>query len=160
MERLFFGYGTSKPSAQTAVVESRPAGRQSVMETAPSPAPVPAPAAASEPREQRDWAFVGLMAFTALLFLRPQDVFTPLRALHLAELAALFALGSLVFGRLGRGLPVARMTAELGSVFAFALLILLTAPFSVWMGGAIGTFTELYVKVVLIFLLMVNTLTT
>ena len=157
MERLAFGYGTSKASAEPAVAGSRPAGR-GVMDTPPSP--LPAPAAVVERGEERDWAFVGLMLFTGLLFLRPQDVFTPLRALHLAELAALFALGSLVFGRLGRGLPVTRMTPELAGVFAFALLILMTAPFAVWMGGAVRTFTDLYVKVVLIFVLMVNTLTT
>jgi O-antigen ligase len=100
------------------------------------------------------------MAFTALLFFRPQDVFTPLRFLHLAELAALFALGALVMGRLSRGLAVTRLTPELIAVFAFAAVILGTAPFSIWAGGAIGTFTDMYAKVVLIFLLMVNTLTT
>jgi O-antigen ligase len=100
------------------------------------------------------------MTFTALLFFRPQDLFTPLRVLHLAELAALFALVALGLGRLRRNLSVTRMTPELIGVLAFAAVILATAPFSIWIGGAIGTFTELYAKVVLIFLLMVNTLTT
>jgi O-antigen ligase len=99
------------------------------------------------------------MIFTALLYFRPQDLFTPLRALPLAEVAALFALGALVAGRLGRGLPVSRVTPELLGVFSFGLVILMTAPFSVWMGGAVGTFTDLYAKVILIFLLMLNTLT-
>jgi O-antigen ligase len=99
------------------------------------------------------------MAFTALLFFRPQDLFPPLRVLHLAEVAALFALGSLIAGRLRRGLPVTRLTPELIGVFAFAFIILALAPFSVWMGGAVGTFTDLYAKVVLIFVLMVNVLT-
>ena len=34
--------------------------------------------------------------------------------------------------------------------------MLVTAPFSVWPGGALGTFTDIYFKVVLVFLLMVN----
>jgi hypothetical protein len=38
--------------------------------------------------------------------------------------------------------------------------MLFLAPFSIWMGGAVGTFTNLYVKVMLIFVLMLNTLTT
>jgi O-antigen ligase len=109
--------------------------------------------------ERRDLAYLGLLAFTALLFFRPQDLFTPLRVLHLAEIAALFALGALVSGRLGRGLPVTRLTPELVGVLAFAAVILGTAPFAVWMGGAVGTFTEMYAKVLLIFVLMVNTLT-
>ena len=81
------------------------------------------------------------MAFTALLFFRPQDIVTPLRALHLAEVAALFALGALMFSRLGRGLTVTRLTPELIGVFAFAGIMLATAPFSVWTGGAVATFT-------------------
>jgi O-antigen ligase len=118
------------------------------------------PAAEAPPTRAaaRDWAYVGLLAFTALLFFRPQDLIIPLRMLHVAEIAAVFALGSLVFGRLGRGLPVTRVTPELAGVLAFAAVILITAPFGVWMGGSIGTFTELYAKVVLIFVLMVNTL--
>ena len=37
-----------------------------------------------------------------------------------------------------------------------ALVMVGTAPFSVWPGGAVGTFTDIYFKVVLVFLLMVN----
>jgi O-antigen ligase len=115
--------------------------------------------AASEGRERRDWAFIGLLAFTAVLFFRPQDQLTALRVLPLAEIAALGALVVMVMGRLGRGLSVSRFTPELAGVVALGAIILFTAPFSIWMGGAVGTFTDLYVKVILIFVLMVNTLT-
>ena len=152
-ERLAFGYGTS----QDAVSAPRADGQR--------PAPVQDEARDADPARRalrggarRDWAFFGLLAFTALLFFRPQDAITPLRALHVAEIAAVFALGSLVLGRLGRGLPLTRVTPELSGVVAFAGVILITAPFGIWLGGALGTFTELYAKVVLIFVLMVNTL--
>jgi O-antigen ligase len=151
MERLVFGYGTGGHHGETP-------GRGEPSEAPAVATPHPA-AAAVAPAESRDWAFLGLMAFTALLFLRPQDIVTSLRVLHLAEVAALFALGSMIAGRLRRGLTVSRSTPELIGVLAFAFVILATAPFSVWMGGAVGTFTELYAKVVLIFVLMVNTLT-
>jgi len=108
--------------------------------------------------ERRDWAFLGLLTFTALLFFRPQDMLPALAPLHLAEVTALGALGALVFGRLSRGLTVTRMPAELAGVAAFGAVILITAPFSFWMGGAIGTFMDLYIKVLLIFVLMANTL--
>jgi O-antigen ligase len=36
--------------------------------------------------------------------------------------------------------------------------MLLTVPFSIWPGGALETFTDLYIKVLLIFMLMLNTL--
>lgn len=101
---------------------------------------------------------MGLMVFTGLLFFRPQDQLRFLNAFHLAEIAALVALGAMVMGRLGRGLPITRFTPELVGVVGLGFIILATAPFSVWMGGAVGTFTDMYAKVILIFVLMVNTL--
>jgi O-antigen ligase len=98
------------------------------------------------------------MFFTAVLYFRPQDHFTPLRALHLAELAAIFALTALVMNRMGRGLRPTHITAELVGVLALGGIILGTAPFSIWMGGAVGEFTDMFAKVLLIFVLMVNTL--
>jgi putative inorganic carbon (hco3(-)) transporter len=109
-------------------------------------------------REPRDWAFIGLMAFTTVLFFRPQDMLPFLAPLHLAELAALGALTALVFGRLTRGVVITRTPAELLGVAALGGVILVTAPFSIWPGGVIGTFLDMYVKVLLIFVLMVNTL--
>ena len=121
------------------------------------------PAATETPRggrgEPRDLAFLGLLAFTAVLFFRPQDTVTALRPLHLAELFALGALAALVFGRLGRGLTVTRTPAELVGVVALGCVIVFTAPFSIWPGGVLGTFMDMYVKVLLIFVLMANTLT-
>ena len=157
MERLVFGYGTSRNTAPSEVLRVNAETRKG--EAAPQhPASVqPQSAAAAENRT--DWPYLGLMVFTAMLFFRPQDLITPLRMLPMAEIAALFALGTLITGRLGRGLPLSRTTPEVIAVLAFALCILALAPFSVWMGGAIHTFTDLYAKVVLIFVLMVNTLT-
>ena len=153
MERLVFGYGTSRHTGEAAP-HALPATPDA---EGPFAAAAAGPAARVAP--DRDWAFLGLMLFTGLLFFRPQDLITPLRVLHLAEVAAVFALGSLIAGRMSRGLAVTRLNPELVAVLAFALIILATAPFSVWPGGAVATFTNLYAKVVLIFVLMVNTLT-
>jgi O-antigen ligase len=152
-ERLTFSYGTSGHGGEA------PPRADALTVAAPAAATELEPLAAPR-KERRDWAFVGLMTFTALLFFRPQDLFTPLRALHLAELSALFALGALMASRLGRGLTVTRVTTELIAVVALGAVILMTAPFSIWFGGAVRTFTDLYAKVILIFVLMVNTLTT
>jgi O-antigen ligase len=108
--------------------------------------------------ERRDWAFIGLMTFTAVLFFRPQDTIPALDGLHLAELSAIGALIAMMAGRLSRGQSILRFTPELAGVIALGAAILVLAPFSIWMGGAIGTFTDLYVKVILIFIVMVNTL--
>ena len=153
-ERLVFGYGTSGHAGHAP---ARRSGRPERVTIAAAPA---APErAAPAVRERRDWAFLGLLAFTAVLFFRPQDQIPALNVLHLAEVAALGALAAMVMGRIGRGLNVSRFTPELGGVVALGGIILCTAPFSIWMGGSIGTFTDVYVKVILIFLLMLNTLT-
>ena len=154
-ERLAFGAGkrdvvraaVTTPAALSTASTSRP----------PSPATSrPASAGRAVPAEPRDWAFTWLLVFTGVLFLRPQDVFPPLAVLHLAELSALAALVSLVVGRLGRQLPVTRMTPEFAGVIALGLVIVLTAPFSIWFGGSIAVFTDQYAKVILVYLLAVN----
>jgi hypothetical protein len=124
-----------------------------------APTPAQEQQAAVDQPERRDWAFLFLLAFTAVVFFRPQDEFPPLRVLHLAELCALGGLGSLLLGRLQRGQSFTRVTPELIGVIALGVIILATAPFSIWFGGAIGVFKDLYLKVILIFLLTVNVLT-
>lgn len=148
-ERLVFGYGT------TGFGGTAPAYM-------PAPAETPAPAAVftAEKEPRRDWAFLGLLAFTAVLYFRPQDQIPGLHLMPFAEIAAIFALTAMILGRTSRGLPVTRVTPELIAVAAFGLLMLATAPFSVWVGGAVGTFTDLFVKVLLIYVLMTNTLIT
>jgi probable O-glycosylation ligase (exosortase A-associated) len=164
-------------------VTSRPGSGQAerFAFNAPSPSPsltaavdaaVPAPLATAFGRKKRipsdgadvaeptadAAAFAWTLAFTGVLFLRPQDIFPPLVVLHLAELTAIAALISLIMGRLSRAMPITRMTPELGGVLAFGLLMLLLAPFSIWISGAFGTFQELYLKVILVYLLCVNVL--
>jgi len=149
-ERLTFGYGTSRHGGDAPSRDGGPPGP-------PPAAPTEAALRFAEPA-RRDWAYVGLLAFTAVLFFRPQDQITALNPLHLAEVSAIFGLIAMAIGRLSRGLPITRITPELIGVVALGGVIILTAPFSIWTGGAISTFTELYVKVILIFLLLVNVL--
>lgn len=122
---------------------------------------VQAPAATVPAKtERRDWAFLGLLAFTGVLYFRPQDQLPGLSAIPFAEITAIVGLTSMVMGRAARKLPLSRITPELIGVVALGVVILLTAPFSVWPGGAVGTFTDVYVKVILIYVLMTNTLLT
>jgi O-antigen ligase len=151
-ERLAFGYGTSGHGGEAPAR----GGTAPVFMAATPHEPALARVA---PRERPDLAFNGLLAFTALLFLRPQEQFAILNPLHLAEVSALVALAAMVVGRLSRGLSVTRYTPELGGVLLLGFTILATAPFSIWMGGSVGTFTDVYLKIILIFILMVNTLT-
>ncbi len=105
-------------------------------------------------------AYRALLAFTLVLFVRPQDTIPILEPLHLAEVFGTFGILALAIGRLNRGAPVARLTLELGSLLVFAALMLATAPFSIWPGGAVSVVTDLFSKVIVVFVLILNTLTT
>src|SRR6266576_3271071 len=97
-ERLAFGYGTTGHDGEAP---SRAATPSALDGAAVESTPV----AASQPvrRERADWAFNGLLAFTALLFFRPQEQIALLNPLHLAEVSALLALAAMVAGRVQRG---------------------------------------------------------
>jgi putative inorganic carbon (hco3(-)) transporter len=113
----------------------------------------------SEPRV-RDWGYVGLLAFTAVLMLRPQDHIRALAVLHLAQLSAFIGLGAMIAGRVKRNQSVIPLTPETIGLLFFGFVMLGTVPFSIWPGGALSEFIETYLKVVMVFILMVNTLTT
>ena len=104
-------------------------------------------------------AFQGLLAFIFVLFFRPQDSLPFLEPLHLADVTGTFAIIALLAERLTRGAAISRMTAELALLLAMAGVMIVTAPFSIWPGGAISVVTDLYCKVIIIFTLMLNTVT-
>src|SRR5262245_6491212 len=151
-ERLVFGYGTAGQRRELPGCAIQPATQTSPIRF--SPVAEGRAGAPSRAAERRDWAFLGLLAFTALLFFRPQDQIHAMEALHLAEIAAGVALAAMIAGRLRRGLAITRLTPELVGVVGLGAIILATAPFSIWRGGAVATFTTLYLKVILIYLLL------
>src|SRR5262249_13219077 len=79
--------------------------------------------------------------------------------LHLAELTAIFGLAAMAVRRLRAGLPIAHVNPEVLGVVALGGIILLSVPFSIWPGGSMKVFTDIYVKIILIFALMMSTLT-
>ena len=72
----------------------------------------------------------------------------------------MLGIGPMLLHRLARRLPVFRVTPETMGLVVFGAVIIATAPFSVWPGGAIEVFTDNYLKIVIVFVLMMNTLTT
>jgi O-antigen ligase len=109
-------------------------------------------------RSRAEWDWRGLLGFTAVLFLRPQDQIPAINALHLADLFALLGLAALVAGRLSRGLPPVKVTREVVGLGLFGGAILLGIPFSIWPGGAMQFFIEIVLKLLLIFVLMIAVL--
>ena len=147
-ERLTFGNGVRRPVM--------PAG---AIATAAALAHEPEPVKLSR-LDTWDWGWGGLLIFTVLLFFRPQDQFPGLQDSHISDIAALIGLCALFANNLARGRAITRMTPELLGVLGFGLVIVLTIPTSIWPTGAFGEFQKYYLPIALIYLLMVNTVTT
>jgi O-antigen ligase len=147
-ERLAFQYGPGTVPSRTAV------------DAAIASDPQPSFATASFAAEPRDWGYAGLLGFTAVLLLRPQDTIPALEPLHVAELFALIGIAPMVLHRFAQRLPVFRVTPETIGLLCFGAVMLATLPFSIWPGGAWGVFADSYLKVLVVFVLMMNTLTT
>ena len=146
-ERLAFNDGPGTVPSQRLVDAAMAADASQTFATAPY-------------AEPRDWGYVGLLAFTAVLLLRPQDQIPGLTSLHLAEICAIIGIGPMLLHRFVRRLPVFRTTPETLGLIGFGLVMLATAPFSIWPGGAFDLFFDSYLKIVIVFVLMMNTLTT
>jgi O-antigen ligase len=158
MERLTFNPGIARRASN--VVIGRWGARQERHAPEPRARLAPPPAAAAKPaREWYDWDYLWLLAFTGLLFFRPQDQLPPLEVLHLAELTAIAGLAAMAVRRLGAGQTVAKINTEVIGVIALGAVIVLTIPFSIWPGGSAHVFSDIYVKIILIFALMMSTLT-
>jgi putative inorganic carbon (HCO3(-)) transporter len=145
-ERLAFGH------AGLASVQSRPSAPIAAL----AHEPVPVRFARFE---TWDWAWGGLLIFSILLFFRPQDQFAALGALHVSDVAAAIGLTAMVALHAGRRQSLIRVTTELTAVLVLGAIMLIGVPLSFWPGGTLAFFTSYYLQVSLIFLLMVNTVT-
>jgi O-antigen ligase len=110
-------------------------------------------------REHYDWDYLWMLAFTALLFFRPQDQIPGLEALHLSELTAIAGLAAMAVRRLSSGQTIAHFNPEVIGVIVLGAVLLATLPFSIWPGGSLTVFTDIYSKIILIVALMMSTIT-
>jgi O-antigen ligase len=154
MERLTFNIGRSRTAPlDVAGRGPQPRGRRRAMADR-------ARRTVAAARERYDADYLWMVAFTVLLFFRPQDQIPGLAALHLAELTAIGGLAAMASRRLAAGQTITKITPEVIGVVALGALILLTVPFSTWPGGSARVFSDIYVKIILIFALMMSTITT
>jgi O-antigen ligase len=156
MERLTFNVSSRRGETPQLVVGRRPI----------EPAPVVSRAARVKARvravvrERYDWDYIWMLTFTGLLFFRPQDHFPPLAALHLAELSAIAGLAAMAARRMASGQTITKVNAEVIGVLGLGAVMVMTIPFSFWPGGSLAVFSDIFVKIILIFALMMSTLTT
>jgi len=129
MERLTFNIGASRGGPLVVV------GRDARVRMKPTPLER-AKAHVAVVREKYDWDYLWMLAFTAILFFRPQDQIAGLEMLHLAELAAIGGLAAMAVRRLSTGQTIAKVNGEVVGVIALGGVILLTTPFTIWPGGS------------------------
>jgi O-antigen ligase len=155
MERLTFNVGSSRRGPVVVSGRESPpfAGRTASARVAAIKRTI------VTTRERYDWDYLWMLAFTTLLFFRPQDHIQALGALHLSELTAIAGLAAMAARRLRSGMTIAKVNAEVIGVVMLGAVIVLTIPFSFWPGGSLKVFSDIYVKIILIFALMISTIT-
>ena len=104
-------------------------------------------------------AFAGVVAFTIILLLSPQNWIPALKPLRIAFLTAGVAAVSLLWHRWRQRTPLG-MNRETLTCFALLTWAFVTLPLSYWPGGSAVTLTDLYVKAVIVFWLLASVITT
>ena len=115
-----------------------------------------APAAASANAA----AFAGLIAFTMILLLAPQEWFPAIKSLRVALLAAGAALGAHLAGRAFGTVPALPVRREMALALALILWAALTIPMSIWPGGSWSALSDHLIKAVIFFWLIGTVVTT
>ena len=94
------------------------------------------------------------------LFFRPADLLPALKVLHLPMMFALATLASHFISSATRGVSVFRLTPITKVLYALTLWAIISIPFAYWQGGALSSFVNDWCKMMLLFLMMANALTT
>jgi len=104
-------------------------------------------------------AFAAVVAFTCILIVAPQNWIPALKPLRIAFLSASFATASLVWEQ-WRNRKTPGLTGEIAICFAILAWAFATVPLSYWPGGSVSVLTDVYIKSVVVFWLLVNVVTT
>ncbi len=121
--------------------------------------PLRVPATGISPNSGRTLtvAYIGLVLFSIVYFVRPEDWIPGAVILHLAMVAGVLALVSFVFGLFAHKL---RLTRQTWVLFALYAQLCLSIPFSTWKGGSFNKVIVDFSKNVLIMLLITQTVNT
>ena len=106
-------------------------------------------------------AFAGLFAFTLLLYARPNELFPEaFGTFPIIRIVAIITLLSYVSSKLLRAEPLTIWPLELKMLFAITALGILFFPVAVSPKDSTDLLTDMFLKVVAIFILMINLITT
>src|SRR5262249_54866771 len=106
-------------------------------------------------------AFAGLFLFTLLLYLRPQEMFPgTLGSIPLVKIVACATLFAYFIGKLSAGERLTVWPLELWMVLAIVLLGAAFTPLAASPQDSLTVLLDTFIKVVIIFVLMINLLST
>lgn len=100
-------------------------------------------------------SYAGLLLFTLILYLRPND-FLPIGDFPVAKIVALAALTVFLFERFAYGRPLSLLPRELKYLLVFLAMMFLSVPLALEPGEALDTILGVFIKVVLVFVLLIN----
>jgi putative inorganic carbon (HCO3(-)) transporter len=103
-------------------------------------------------------AYGGLLLFTVLLYLRPND-WLPIGTFPIAKIVALVALVAFFAEQVSDSRPFSVLPREFKYVLALTALMIVSMPFGLDPATSFGGFMDEFLKVLLIFILTINVLT-
>jgi O-antigen ligase len=114
----------------------------------------------ASPRPYR-FAFAGLLVFTTLLYLRPHEMFAQTFGnLQLVRIVAIITLVGYLIQRLLNSRPSASVPIEMKMIGVIFMLGMLFTPIASAPQDSIDVLLDLFIKVVAIFVLMINVINT
>jgi len=103
-------------------------------------------------------AYAGLILFTILLYLRPNDLL-PIGTFPILKIMTIGTLVIFFVERLLQGGPLSIMPRPLKYLLALAGLVILSIPFGIDPASSFTAFTDVFLKTLLVFVLMINVVT-
>jgi O-antigen ligase len=106
------------------------------------------------------FAFCLLYLFTLLLYARPNDLIPAMGAFPLVKIVAVIAPLAYVYARYKLGKPIINWTVEVKMVFVMLFLAALFAPIAASPGDSATALSEVFIKTVIIFILIIGLVNT
>src|SRR5262245_34918580 len=106
------------------------------------------------------FSFGLLYLFTLLLYARPNDLIPAMGTFPLAKIVAIIAPFAYIYAQYRLGKPVIKWTIEVKMVIVMLLLAVMFTPFAASPGDSVATLSEVFIKTVIIFILIIGVVNT
>lgn len=120
--------------------------------------PVSLPAHRIPPAKRDTIAYAGLIVFTIVIYLRPNDLL-PIGTFPIVKIMTVGALVAYFLERLMLRRPLSVMPRPFKYLLGMAVMAILSIPFGINPAASFTGFTDVFLKTLLVFLLMINVVT-